>query len=377
MITSNSPCHYAQVMIHLIPLFMRSLDISSMTRLLFISLILIAVTLSCEPGENEVPVFNNDVLTIGEYIKANKEQYSKSHQLLIEGEMLITLCGYNPYGDGYTLFLPTNEAIDQFVQQHPVYDDLEEMLQDTTLTKILTRYHTVNNRVHSNDFPDGALKYENLTGNRLTIGIYTKDDGPWYLVNNVAPIIQSNLKMTNGYIHVISEVLQEDSITGYEWLQQHDDYSILAGAMELVGFNKGLWNKYTILAEPDSIYQKNGISGINDLIDRYATPGIPYTDNSNDLFQFTAFHILRNDYYLNDFNSGSNNYRTKAEQRVTIDAGIDIRILPGIDTFEIHISEAGDTTFIDYISPIMGGSNIRTYTGPIHPISGILDNGSF
>jgi len=344
-----------------------------MVRFLIHWIILSAVMRSCESDPHGSHWFNEDNLTICEYLRSNQKEYAKFTRLLDEGEMLTTLCAYNPHGEGYTLFLPTDEAIDHFIEQNQDYGNFEEILLDTDFIYILTRYHTINRKVHTDEFPDGALTDRTLTGDRLTIGLYTDGDNPLYKVNNVAPIIKSNLEMTNGYVHVISEVLQQAEISGYDWLQQQEDYSILAQAMELSGIKERMWfDKYTILAEHDSIYHRNEIMNIEDLIKRVATPEIPYSDLSNFFYQFTAYHILYGDFYLNDFYEGNEKYWTMGNEPVMISVGLEIRINPGVDTLGITISESGDTTIIDYISLVWEDCNIMTKSGPVHSISDLL-----
>jgi hypothetical protein len=306
-------------------------------------------------------------------LKKIKTEYSKFFRLLDQGKLLATLYAYNPYGEDYTLFLPTDEAIDHFIQQSEDYKNFEELLKDTGFIKILTRYHTINRKVHTDEFPDGALNDRTLTGDRLVTGFYTEDDNQLIKVNNSARIIKSNLNMTNGYIHIISEVLQEAEIQGYDWLQQQDDYSILAKAMELSGIRKRLgWVKYTILAEPDSIYHRSGIKNIDDLINLVATPGIPISDRTNSFYQFTAYHILNKEFYLNDLGWGSKKYQTLGTVLLTVNVGLEIQINPGVDNYGFIISDSGDTTVIDYIRPIWEDCNIMTSTGPVHSISDVL-----
>jgi uncharacterized surface protein with fasciclin (FAS1) repeats len=345
----------------------------NMIRILVPGIILFSVVKSCETERPAVSWFENEYFTIGEYLNQNQQEYSKSYRLLTEGRMLGTLGGYNPYGEGYTLFLPTDEAIDQFISSHEEYTDFDNLLKDTTFLQTLTRYHTVNNVLHTNDFPNGALKDTTLTGERLTIGLYSDDDLPLYKVNNVVPIVKSNLEMTNGYIHVVSGVLQPVEIGGYDWLQLQDEYTILAQAMELSEIKNRLWwDQYTILAEPDSIYERYGISNIEELVDRIATPGIPYSDRTSDFYQFTAYHIMRGEFYLNDLYLGTEDYRTLGNERVIIDVGTDIRINPGLVSYGTEITETGDTIAIDYIRLLWEGCNILTHSGPIHTISELL-----
>lgn len=329
------------------------------------------VSCDSEPYGSHWP--GEDQLTICQFLENNKQEYSKSYRLLAEGKMLTTLCAYNPYGEGYTLFLPTDEAIDNFIGQNQKYKNFEELLQDTSLIYTLMRYHTLKKEVHTNDIPFGVLRDSTLTGERLSFGFSSDNDNQYPIVNNVAPIIQSNLKMTNGYIHIISEVLQKAEIPGYDWLQQQEDYSILAKAIELSGIKKRLWwNKYTILAEHDSIYNKMGIYNVEDLIDRIATPGMSVTSRSNPFYKFAGYHIVGGEYYLNELHWGNRKYTTLDSNPLTINIGLEIRINPGIDNFGFTITESGDTTYIDYVRPVWDNCNIITSTGPIHSISDLL-----
>lgn len=335
--------------------------------------ILLAVMTACETDPHSSSWGDDNSLTISQYLKKNQHQYSKFYRLLDGGKMLNTLYAYNPNGDNYTLFLPTDEAIDHLIKQNQHYENFEELVKDTSFIKRLTRYHALNKMLHTNDFPDGAFADETLTGERLVASFFAIDDHQFIKINNVAPIISPNLEMTNGYIHVISEVLQPIDISGYDWLQQRSEYSILAKAMELAGIKKKLnWKKYTLFAEPDSIYNRYGIHNVQDLVSRIATPGVPLTNSTNRFYQFTAYHILSGEYYLNDLEWGSNKYLTFSGQLITIGVGQDIKINTGVDTYGVIISKSGEETLIDYIRPISEDCNIPTPTGPVHAISDLM-----
>jgi len=313
------------------------------------------------------------MLTICEYLRTNEEEYSQFISLLEEGDLLVTLCGYNPHGENYTLFLPTNDAVNRFIAQNENYTHFDSLLQDTVFIRKFVRYHTVNKEFTTDDFPYGALTDTTLSGDRLTIGFFTDGDDALYKVNNVVPIIRPNLEMTNGYIHVISSVLEQSKISGYDWLQEQADYSILAQAMDLAGIMKKLkFNTYTIFAENDSIYYRNGIHSIEDLVNRIATPGISYTDKNGDFYQFAAYHIVQYDYYLNDLSYGRNKYKTLGDDEVTIEVDQEIRINPGLDSLGFSVSESGDTLTIDYIRLVWEKCNIVTSTGPVHNLTNLL-----
>ncbi|MDD2381671.1 MAG: fasciclin domain-containing protein [Mariniphaga sp.] len=342
-------------------------------RILLLWLVVSMFMMSCELDQHSEQQYNENILTIGEYLKKNQQDYSMFSRILIAGDLLITMGGYNPHGDGYTLFLPTNEAVIQYIRENKDYANFEEMLQDTSFTQKLARYHVVNNMLRTHDFPHGALIDETLSGDRLIIGITTEGDHSFYKVNNSFPIMESNLEMTNGYIHVISGVIQQEKNTGYDWLQQQNEYSILSKAMELTGIKQRLWiDEYTLLIEHDSIYQRAGIMNVQDLIARIATPGMALTNRSNSFYRFVGFHILGNEYYLNDFPYGKRNYTTLGSTQLTINVGLDIHINPGVAEYGISISEKGDTSIIDYISPVWEKSNIVTRSGPVHSLSEVL-----
>jgi len=352
---------------------------SLILKVLISGLALILLIGSCDTRREELDWMNEDNMSISQYLEQNQEEYSKFTRLLEEGKLISTLYAYNPYGIDYTLFLPTNDAIDKYISQNPKYTSFEELLKDTGFVKTLTRYHTVNRKLHTDEFPDGALEDMTLTGDRLITGFYAEGNNQLIKINNVAPIIKSNLKMTNGYIHVISEVLEQVKITGYDWLQQQKDYTILAQAVKLSGIQSRLWWKeYTIFAEHDSVYHQSGIYNVNDLVKRIATPGLAVSDRNNAFYLFTAYHFVGGDYYMNDFNWGYAKYTTLATGKpISVNVGVNVQINEGIDTYGYRVSDSGDTTLIDFISPIWVKSNIMTSTGPVHSISDILFYESF
>lgn len=328
---------------------------------------------SCETDQHSTSWSDENTLTISQFLYKNQHDYSKSYRLLAEGKMLNTLYAYNPYGEGYTLFLPTDEAIDHFIEQNENYENFEELLNDTSFIKRLTRYHTLNGKLRTNGFPDGVFLDSTLTGERLVASFIANDENQLIKINNLAPIVKPNLEMTNGFIHVVSEVIQPVDISGYTWLQQQHQYSILAQAMELSEIKEKLkWSKYTLFAEPDSIYHRYGIYSVEDLINRLATPGILLTSKANEFYQFTSYHILDREHYMNEFNWGSKNYRTLSEQLITISVGQQFRINTGVDTYGTIISASGDTIELDYIRPITESCNVLTRTGPVHSISDLM-----
>jgi len=72
---------------------------------------LLALMSACETDPDSSTWFDENSLTISQYLKNHQDEYSKAYRLLVAGKMLNTLSAYNPNGDNYTLFLPTDEAL--------------------------------------------------------------------------------------------------------------------------------------------------------------------------------------------------------------------------------------------------------------------------
>lgn len=338
---------------------------------------------SCEDPEADRAFYQEESITIFDYIDKHKEKYSYFRQVIIAGEMEDALTAYNPFGDGFTFFLPTDDAFERYISSQQVYADFDQMLNDKNFIRELGRYHLVNKSLNTNEFPYGALPDTTATGDFLTIGFSSDLDTTFYKVNNIASVEAANIKLANGYIHILSDVLEPVAYSSFEWLKRSEGFSLIAGLFEITGLadtmgiyrktNSGqiIKNRYTVLAEHDSIFARNGIFSLNDLINKYNSPGKPYNDPDNGLYQFAAYHLLEGSYFLDEF-EGSMNYNTYANFPVQINAGMDIRINQGVDTFGYLITGV-DTSVINYIRLFYQESNQVTKNGAIHAISEVMN----
>ncbi len=334
--------------------------------------------------EEELPVrsfYHEEDESIMKYISLHEEKYSSFIQILEVSNIDRTLTAQNPHGAKYTLFLPDNDAIDRFLDKNEKYDNIEELLSDSLYVNALARYHVLNLGLNSNDFPFGALPDTTLSGHLLSMGFEVVADTTQYILNNNAPITLPNIELTNGYIHIIGEVLSPIIINSYEWLKEQGNFTILVSAMEETGisdtFNAISGNgnsqviENTVLAESDEVFNKSGIYSLDDLKER-VSDSTNYTDYSNGLHQFIAYHILGENYFLNDFEGDNSNYNTYGSLPVKINGtSIDIKVNEGVASFDT-IVEGNDTTVIDFINIDYDNSNILTRNGAIHLITEVL-----
>lgn len=337
---------------------------------------------SCNEANNtneEIEWSDLPKFTISEYVGTDSlsDQYSMFDTILKVGNLKGTLGAYNPNGDDYTLFLPTNEAIELFISENNDYTTFDDLLNDNEYCAEMARFHAVNGGIKTNDFPFGALPELNLAYQYLTVGY---EDGN-YLINGEAPVVDGNIEASNGWIHIISKALSPVNYTTTDWLEENPDYSIFAEAIKLTGFDETLSRvvrldtiseiAVTLFVEPDSIFNKYNIYSITDLIETVSPDNSEYTESYNPLYDFVGYHILSGNYYLDDFEEVSTNYSTYGSYPIKVNGtGTDLEINPtnAESAYDTIVNASNDTTFVTYITFLYDYSNISTQSGTVHMI---------
>lgn len=351
----------------------------------FIFLYLVIAGFSCSENPPSVVTFEETFQsTIYDYLEENKEEFSDFIEILKSGGIYKTLSARNPYAEGYTLFLPGNDAVQQFISQNQQYGSLSELLEDQQYVSALSRYHVLTEAIHSNEFPFGAFPDHTLSDDLLTVSFIIGADSSYYKINNQADVINPNNEVSNGFIHVIGSVLEPIAFTSYEWLARQPDYSIFLDAVDATGIRSLIdldlkepeqesLPPVTVLVEPNEVLNAAGIYNLDDLINRISPDNDNYTDPSNPLYNFVGYHVLNNNYYIDDFQDESSNYTTNSEVPILINGlGNDIAINKGKQILDTIIN-GQDTTFIDYVGFLYDQSNVITKSGSIHFIDRLLE----
>ena len=130
----------------------------------------VIVQLSCTKQEIEANFEDQEKMSIYDYIIANEEKYSSFLKILNRGGIDKTLEAYNPNGIGYTLFLPDNNAVDNFIEENDAFSSLDDLLNDSVYVRSLSRYHVVNAAIDANDFPFGARSFTLTTSAQSQTG---------------------------------------------------------------------------------------------------------------------------------------------------------------------------------------------------------------
>lgn len=332
---------------------------------------------SCTKPTIEAEFKDLQKYTVYGYLLENESEFSSFIKIIQAGGLETTLSAYNPDGSNYTLFAPDNDAVNHFISQSTQYSSLDDILKDKTFVEALARYHVVNLGVISNDFPFGAFTEPTLSGDYLNVNFIFGQDTTYYKINNQAPVIKTNIEASNGYVHVISEMLEPITLNSYGWLKRNPGFSIMVAALEATGIDKTIdvdmklkdqpLKPFTMLVEPDSVYQKRGINTIEDLEAAISPDRSDYSNATNPLNIFVGYHILTQSKFLNDLVGVTTNYNTFADVPLSINGKeIDILINRGKEEFVWE----GDTT--DYIGLYYDESNVVTQSGAIHFIDQIL-----
>ena len=341
-------------------------------------LIFLLVQNSCKKSEVPQAGFK-DVLqfTIYDYLVENEKDYSSFLSILKAGGLDKTLSAYNPNGIDYTLFIPDNKAVDDFIKESGQFASLDALLKDKAYVEALARYHVVNMGTSSYEFPFGAFSEPTLSGDFLNVNFILAKDTTYYKINNQAPVTKTNIEASNGYIHAIGTMLKPITQNSYGWLKKNPNYSILTAAIEATGMKTIIdvdmkledqpLKPFTLLVEPDAVYKKRNINSFQDLANSISPGRTDYTNIANPLNLFVAYHFLTETRFLDDLQGRSTNYNTFADIPLTINGlGLDILINRGKEEF----IDNNDTT--DYVGIDYDASNEVTQSGAIHFINQIL-----
>lgn len=333
---------------------------------------------SCEKKAVTSGFEDMEQFTIYDYLVENEKDFSSFIAILKAGGIDKTLSAYNPNGIDYTLFVPDNKAVDQFLKDNGKYTTLDAILNDKVYVEALARYHVVNLGTSSYEFPFGTFSEPTLTGDYLNVNFILAKDTTYYKINNQASVTKANIDLSNGYVHVIGSMLKPITLNSYNWLKQNAGYSIFASALDATGWKKVIdvdmklkdqpLKPFTMLVEPDAVFKKRNVNSLADLA-KLVSPGrTDYTNATNPLNIFMGYHILTESKFLDDLQGKATNYNTFSDIPVTINGvGIDIVINKGKEEF------VNGTDTVDYIGLDYDASNVITQSGGIHFIDQIMN----
>lgn len=261
----------------------------------------------------------------------------------------------------YTLFAPTNEAVDTYLKDKNI-SDLTSLTEEEA--ESIVKYHLIKDTLRTSDFVDGRLASPNFAKKYLT----TKFD-EHYIINRQAKITVKDLRGANGILHVIDKVLTAPQKSITEAIRAlPGDYTLMKEIFERSGMadsfavvRDGLW--YTFFIQDDNAFIDAGIHSVDELLAELFS-NTPAVENPDTLLRnFVAYHGVKSLLYITDLLYISNMQTLAPKQVITFKRNLDVILLNELN--QGKIVEAGIP--LDRASEF---SDLACSNGVIHKING-------
>ncbi|GAA4307022.1 fasciclin domain-containing protein [Aestuariibaculum suncheonense] len=268
----------------------------------FVCVTLFAVTVLFNCSEEKFKESTDETLNITEFLRANTERYSLFLQIL---DITDYASFMNTYGT-YTLFLPTNEAVEAYMTDLGV-----SALENVPLEDLqeLAKLHILEQKIETTTFTDGKIATPSMQGQFLITGAVNTSDGSSITVNKSAKISTSNIEVGNGIIHEIDQVLRVATKTIAETIESDPSLSLFTEAMKATGWYEVLDRPITyvdsvpsylsVIAQSNAVFEEAGFNNLDDLKTRYSHLGDPMNPEDS-LNLFVAYRISPGLNYLAD-----------------------------------------------------------------------------
>jgi len=312
----------------------------------------------------EDPVLRNpksEQQVISDYVAANPDKYSEFNKLLESANLTALLSVRGPF----TLFIPNNDAMAAYYKEIGISSQEELTVKQK---KELAFNHLINNsEISSGDIGLGALRDTNCVGDFIA----TEFVGSDIMLNKRSKIINRDIVCANGYIHEIDHVIAPLKTNIYDMIKADPAFKLFTQGLEVTGLKDTLqvisipWGKktarvrFTVLAVPDTIFNRYGIFTIDDLIAHYTDHPDSVTYLENDFYRYMEYHCLAETYFLSSFDN-------KLYPILSFDNNISV----SFDTEDYKLNLIKKTG--KYTGFIIEASNIPAKNGALHVVNDLL-----
>lgn len=241
----------------------------------------------------------SDVNIVG-YLDTRADSFSLFRQIL---DRTGTTAFLNAYG-AYTVFAPTNSGVTRYLAK---INATSVETADLNTLKDMVRLHLIEDTVYTNAFTDGKLPSITMYGQFLVTSVANYLGQARYLVNRQAFITESNIRVGNGIIHVLDNVLLPATKTIAVQLSEKSEYSIFVEALKATKYydtlnvvNPDLNKRWiTVFAESNQALADSGITSFAALKAKYSQTGDPTRANDS-LHMYVAYHLTSGLKFLGD-----------------------------------------------------------------------------
>ena len=174
--------------------------------------------------------YTSNELLVGQYLSSRPEDLSEFTKILDTTGVLGLL---NAYGK-YTCFIPCDTAMRNYYASKG-----KTRMSDFTmdeLKKICYNHIVKGDTIATGDFSVGPLSTLSMSERFVNID-FSLTDGS-ILVNGDCPIIEKDIRVHNGYVHLLSKTLEPSELKLGEKISQDPKFSLFAQAMDVTGYAK-------------------------------------------------------------------------------------------------------------------------------------------
>ena len=261
-----------------------------------------------------------DDVNITGYLDRYPEQFSLLKEVINRSATTGFLGAYGKY----TFFAPDNAAVSAWLKAKG-----KGAVADLTVdeAKAMITFHLLPDTIATNKFTDGKLPQITLFGQYLQTGAINQGGVSSYIVNKIAKITKSNIRVGNGIIHVLDHVLNPATLTLAKSIEGNQRYSYFTQALKETGFYDSLnidgaaakdttRRFQTVILESDSALKAAGYSTYGSFKSRYSKTGNPKS-HADSLWLYMAYHISAGPTYTPDIISSPAIYTHAPKEIIT------------------------------------------------------------
>ncbi|MBQ8735838.1 MAG: fasciclin domain-containing protein [Bacteroidaceae bacterium] len=339
-----------------------------MKRILYILAIILSI-IACTDDIDRSNRFTFTGETMADFLLKRSDTHSHFINLLKRANLFGLLSTYGQY----TLFLPDNTSLEQFVAEQdsiywttketekPIWTGITSPFVDEltdSMANVIARMHLIERNYRMADFGEGSIGKWNFNDRALAISYKVVDERFYIMINNCSAIIGGDYDVENGVIHLIDKPINTKSVTVAMQIAEHGFFSIFHSAIAATGFGDAVserqhldseefkdklqeyynvgrnrYIKFTAFIEPNEVFNENGIYTLDDL-KAFAEKwyGTEDRDNpkspKNALYKFVAYHFVE----------GEIAYNRVVPSRSVAGETFDDYYIPGFDLYNYYVT---------------------------------------
>lgn len=201
---------------------------------------------SCKESVDDSAFHISDKKQVMEILEADTTQYSGIIKIFKEVKLGLSenaspLSSVLTSRGNYTLFVPTNEALNTFIHDKLEVNSIDELTDEQK--KTIAYNCIIDNGDQSayelSDFPANGTTFNIATLDDRRLSSTQKNDGDYY-INSESKVLTSNIEASNGMIHIVDHVIYPTSESVPEVIAIAPNMRIMAQLLKATGWAEKL-----------------------------------------------------------------------------------------------------------------------------------------